>query len=102
MIGYSYFGLIDDVVERFPFEFQVDNNRLNFELTTQLIDGKPLFLNDGYLVLHPICKQSIQDKSGLLWDLLTRGFITVLHREGDDYRLDEMPEVMASKIDTYN
>ena len=102
VVGYSYFGLIDDVVDRFPFEFEVDNDRLNFELTTQLIDGKPLLLNDGYLVLHPICRQSIQDKNGLLWDLLTRGFITVLHRGGADYRLDEMPEVMAPKIDTYN
>jgi len=102
MIGYSYFGLMDDVVDRFPFEFSIDEKRIKFELITQLIDGKPLFLNDGYLVLHPVCSKSIQDQDGLVWNLLTRGFITVLHRGGDDYRLDEMPEAMADRnVESY-
>lgn len=103
MIGRSYFGLLDDVVERYPFPFKIDSNRMKFELCTQLVDGKPLYLNDGYLILHPVCHQSIQDMDGLVWHLITRGFITVLHRGGDDYRLDEMPEFMANErhIESY-
>lgn len=97
MTGYSYFGLLDDVLEQYPFDFKLNSKRLKFELSTQLIDGKPLILNDGYLVLHPVCSKSIQDMDGLIWHLITRGFITVLHRGGKDYRLDEMPEVMANK-----
>lgn len=103
MIGYNYLGTIDDMVKKYPWRFKVTEDYFNHSLVVQIINGKPILINDGYLMLHPIARKSIINVEGLLWELINSdsGFINVMTRGKDQYGLHEMPERMQSNIETY-
>jgi hypothetical protein len=92
--GFNYLGTIDDVAVRFPWRFTLTESALNHSLITQLIDGRPILLNDGYLVQHAIARQAVIDQQSLLWELMRVGYVRVMARGGDRYTLDEMPSRM--------
>ena len=92
--GFNYLGTIDDVAVRFPWRFNLTESALNHSLITQLIDGRPVLLNDGYLVQHAIARQAVLDQQSLLWELMRVGFVRVMARGGDRFTLAEMPERM--------
>lgn len=92
--GFNYLGTIDDVAVRFPWRFKLTESALNHSLITQLIDGRPVLLNDGYLVQHAIARQAVLDQDSLLWELMRVGFVRVMARGGDRYTLAQMPEKM--------
>ncbi len=98
--GFNYLGTIDDVAVRFPWRFKLTESALNQSLLTQVIDGRPVLLNDGYLVQHAIARQAVTDRQSLLWELMRVGFVRVMSRGGNRYGLAEMPERM-SKIDSF-
>lgn len=92
--GFNYLGTIDDVAVRFPWRFKLTESALNHSLITQLVDGRPVLLNDGYLVHHAIARQSVIDQQSLLWELMRVGFVRIMARGGDRFTLAEMPEQM--------
>ena len=98
--GYNYLGTIDDVAVRHPWRFKLTESALNHSLITQLLDGRPVLLNDGYLVHHPLARQAVLDRNSLLWELMRVGFVRVMSRGGDDYTLAEMPYRM-SKVQSF-
>jgi hypothetical protein len=98
--GFNYLGTIDDVAVRFPWRFKLTESALNHALLTQLIDGRPVLLNDGYLVQHKLAREAVMDQQSLLWELMRVGFVRVMARGGDLYTLDEMPAQM-SKIRSF-
>lgn len=104
MQGYNYLGTIDDMVEKYPWRFNVTKDYFNHSLIVQIINGRPILINDGYLMLHPIAQKSIMDDEGLLWELINSnsGFINILSRGKNQYRLHEMPEIMKSNIESFN
>lgn len=99
--GFNYLGTIDDVAVRYPWRFKLTESALNHSLLTQVIDGRPVLLNDGYLVQHAIARQAVTDRQSLLWELMRVGYVRVMSRGGGRYGLAEMPERMA-KIGSFD
>lgn len=99
--GLNYLGTIDDVVERYPWRFKYDTSRLNHSLAVQLLVGRPILLNDGYLVNHSMGQKAVMEEDGLLWAMIEAGFVRIMSRGGDRYSLHEMPEVMQSHIESF-
>lgn len=95
MNGVNYYGSIDDVVHRYPWKFKLTSQRLFHSMAAQVIDGRPLLLNDGYLVNHPVARSAVLQKDNLLWALLEKGFVKLYVRGGENYNLQEMPERMS-------
>ena len=93
--GLNYLGLIDDVVHKYPWRFKVSKKRLLHSLATQVIDGRPILLNDGYLIHHPVAHEAMSDENHLLWVLLKDGFVKLFARGGENYSLAETPVKMA-------
>lgn len=93
-LGFTYFGTLDDVVLKYPWRFKVDTNYLNYSLAYQVITGRPVLINDGYLVNSPICRAQLQDRRSLLWTLIDCGFLAVLSRGKGRFGIHEMPEQM--------
>jgi hypothetical protein len=56
--GFNYLGTIDDVVVRYPWQFKINKKRLEHSLATQLINGRPIVLNDGYLLQHEVGQEA--------------------------------------------
>ena len=103
MTGYTYFGLMDDSVARYPWKFKLSEARLNHSLAAQVIHGKPILLNDGYLVQHSLGQKAVTQREGLLWELLASDldFVQVLSRGGARFGLHKMPEAMAPMVESY-
>ncbi|MEJ8856774.1 hypothetical protein WKW79_19525 [Variovorax robiniae] len=99
--SYTYMGLLDDSVVRYPWRFKVDVGVLNYLLTVELIHGKPVLLNDGYLVNNEIARAELLKRDGLLWELVRNGFVRVMARGGDQFKLHDMPLRMAEHIPTF-
>jgi len=99
--GLNFLGTIDDMVVRYPWKFKLTRSKLDAALVTQLIDGRPIVLNDGYLVNHPLARAALLDRKSLLWELMRIGYVRVLARGGRQYTLDEMPVRMAPTIKSF-
>ncbi len=97
----TYVGTLDDAVQRYPWKFRLDERQLDHLLTVELIHGNPLLLNDGYLLLHPLCRAALKNEDGLLWHLIRAGFVRVMHRGGDAFGLHELPSKMAPKVSSF-
>lgn len=100
--SYTYMGLLDDSVSRFPWRFKVDAETLNYLLVVELIHGKPVLLNDGYLINNPLARAALLSRNGLLWELVRNGFVRVMSRGGDEFPLQDMPLRMAPTIPTFD
>lgn len=99
--AFTYMGLLDDMAVRYPWRFPVDDKTLDYLLTVELINGKPVLLNDGYLVNNEFVRKAIINRDGLLWELVRGGFVRVMSRGGDDFGLHELPHRMAPQIPTF-
>ena len=95
--SWTYVGLLDDVAERYPWKFNLSKQFLEHLFVVELLHGKPLLLNDGYLVQNTYLRESILRREGLFWELLQAGFVSVMHR---GHSLAEMPEKMAKNVDS--
>jgi hypothetical protein len=97
----TYVGTLDDAVQRYPWKFRLDQRQLDHLLVVELIHGNPLLLNDGYLLLHPLCRAALMNEDGLLWHLIRAGFVRVMHRGGDAFGLHELPSKMAPAVSSF-
>ncbi len=98
--GFVYLGTFDDVVQRYPWRFQVDDRYLRSTLARQAIEGRPVLLNDGYLINHPTLRLQLLDRSSLLWELIDHGFVGIMSRGYGRFGIHEMPERMQH-IETF-
>ncbi|WP_232493767.1 hypothetical protein [Novosphingobium kaempferiae] len=80
----TYYGTLDDVVDRYPWPNPLDLRALRQQLVTSAIYGRQLLINDGYLVANPLLVPDIQniDKS-LLGAMLTTGVARLFSRNRD-------------------
>lgn len=99
--AYTYLGVLDDAVSRYPWQFRLTGKTLDYLLAVELIHGKPVLLNDGYLVNNEIARTALMQHDGLLWELIERGFLRIMARGGSQYGLHEMPLRMAPTIPTF-
>lgn len=95
--SWAYFGLLDDMAIKYRWKFTVDRAFLEHLLIVEMLHGKPVLLNDGYLVQNEYLQQSIVQKRGLVWELMQSGFVGVMNR---GLALPEMPERMAKHVDS--
>lgn len=90
--GFNYLGTLDDVVERYPWRFALNKRRLEYSLVTQLINGRPVLLNDGYLLQNSLALEAVRDEQSLLWEMIRKGYVRILARGGNRYQLHELPK----------
>ncbi len=91
----TYVGTLDDVVERFPWQFDADINYFNQLLVRKAILGEKILINDGYLLNNSAARQAILNPScSPLTSLIEQGFVRILSRNAD---LVSLPEKMADQ-----
>ena len=91
----TYVGTLDDVVERFPWQFDADINYFNQLLVRKAILGEKILINDGYLLNNCAARQAILNPScSPLTSLIEQGFVRILSRNAD---LVSLPEKMADQ-----
>ena len=78
---WTYAGTFDNMLHRFPWTENVTSAPLlDVQLAYSVVTGRPLMLNDGYLVLNPACQRSLADQYSPLRVLLRKGYVKVLSR----------------------
>ena len=92
----TYTGLLDDVMIRYSDEY-LSNDFFNKMIAKNIFFGGGLYINDGYLVNHPIARQYLYNDNSLLRRMLATGFIRILTRASSGETLSRMPETMANQ-----
>lgn len=93
----TYAGLLDDVMIRYGEGRELLSEEFfNKMIVKNLLFGSGIYLNDGYLVNHPIARRYLANPDSLLRVMLSTGFIRILSREKDADLLSKMPEKMAA------
>lgn len=92
----TYTGLLDDVMMRYSNDY-ASADFFNRIIAKNLFFGGGLYLNDGYLVNHPVARQSLYNENSLLRTMLSTGFIRILTRTRDGDGLASMPKRMADQ-----
>ena len=92
----TYSGVLDDVMLRYGRgrEF-LSADFFNKMILKNVLFGSGIYLNDGYLVNHPIARRHLAEPDSLLRLMIGTGFIRILSREPDGDALATMPERMA-------
>ncbi|NES17606.1 MAG: hypothetical protein F6K41_01295 [Symploca sp. SIO3E6] len=90
----TYTGLLDDVMIRYSDEYLSDDF-FNKMIAKNIFFGGGLYINDGYLVNHPIARRYLYNDNSLLRRMLATGFIRILTRASSSESLSQMPITMA-------
>lgn len=92
----TYAGLIDDVIVRYSDRY-LSQEFFNKMIAKNIFFGGGLYINDGYLVNHPIARRLLLDENSLLRVMLSTGFIKILTRARDVEGLQQMAQRMAEQ-----
>lgn len=92
----TYTGLLDDVMIRYSDEY-LSEDFFNKMIAKNIFFGGGLFINDGYLVNHPIARRYLYNDNSLLRRMLATGFIRILTRTSSSESLARMPLSMAEQ-----
>ena len=77
----TYYGILDDVVDRYPWPNPVDLKSIRSQLITSQIYGKTILINDGYLIANPLLVDDIKNiNTSLIGTLLTSGTARLFSR----------------------
>ncbi len=96
----TYFGLLDDVVARYPFSDTQGWDAIERSLVVHAIYGKPVLINDGYLIANEQLVPQLADLDvSLLGNMLMFGFARLFARGGVD--LAAGIEERAASINTH-
>jgi hypothetical protein len=90
----TYTGLLDDAMLRYTNDY-VGEKFFNKMILKNIVFGGGIYMNDGYLVNHPISRAYLHDDNSLLRVMLATNFIKVLTREQTPEALALMPKKMA-------
>jgi hypothetical protein len=92
----TYTGLLDDVMIRYSNEY-LSNDFFNKMIAKNIFFGGGMYINDGYLVNHPIARDYLRNDNSLLRRMLATGFIRILTRASSSEDLSQMPQKMADQ-----
>lgn len=98
---FTYSGVLDDVMAKYGPKM---NTRAFFQrmIAKNVFFGGGIYINDGYLVNHPLARHYLANENSLLRAMLRYGFIKILTRENSAQKLAEMPHTMArARIDSF-
>ncbi|MEM9840787.1 MAG: hypothetical protein AAF830_16765 [Pseudomonadota bacterium] len=94
MLQRTYTGLLDDSMLRHDADF-VGERFFNKMILKNLLFGGGIYLNDGYLVNHPVARRHLYNERSILRVMLSQNFIRLLTRTGAPEDLADMPLRMA-------
>ena len=84
-----YVGLFDDKVNDYPWQKPITLDYFNEVLIKQSLLGKPMAINDGYLLNYEAGRTAlVDDTKSPLRELINSGFIVMLSR--NEGKLHEM------------
>lgn len=92
----TYTGLLDDAVLRYSEDLKGEDFFRKMIAKNVLFGGK-VFINDGYLVNHPVARKYLATDGNILRVMLNQGYVRVLTRAADGEALAEMPVTMAER-----
>lgn len=95
LANYTYLGTADDLVQRYPWQIEMNLENFNNMLMRKALLGEKVLINDGYLLNLPAARHALLNPdSSPLKALIESNFVRVLSRNND---LIAMPESMAKK-----
>ena len=81
---WTYAGVLDDMVQRFPWTpNRLDGILLDLQIAYSIVTGRPLLVNDGYLVLNDSCLRALRREQSPLRVALRNGGLKILSRNPD-------------------
>lgn len=93
--SYTYLGTADDLVQRYPWQIEMDLTSFNNMLMRKALLGEKVLINDGYLLNLPAARHALLNPdSSPLKALIESNFVRILSRNND---LINMPEKMAAQ-----
>ncbi len=98
---FTYSGLLDDRMALYGPKM---NTKQFFQrmIAKNLFFGGGIYINDGYLVNHPLARSYLANENSLLRSMLRYGFIKIFTRERTADGLAKMPDRMAGlKIESF-
>jgi len=90
----TYSGLLDDSLLRYNPDV-LGARFFNKMIVKNLLFGGGIYLNDGYLVNHPVARAHLRNDRSLLRVMIATNFIRILTRAGSPDALIDMPHAMA-------
>src|SRR5688572_14178757 len=78
-LPWTYTGLLDDVMVRYSDEY-MSEDFFNRMIAKNVFFGGGMYINDGYLVNHPIARKHLVNRESLLRQMINVGFVRVLTR----------------------
>lgn len=80
----TYYGVLDDVVDRYPWPTSMAPQAIRQQLITSAIYGKQILINDGYLIANPMLLEDLRDiRHSLIGVLLDSGTARLFTRSGN-------------------
>lgn len=92
----TYTGLLDDVMARYSTDY-LTQEFFDKMIAKNVLFGGGMYINDGYLVNHPIARKSLYDEDSLLRVMIDVGFIQILTRSSTPDDFYQMPIKMAKQ-----
>ena len=82
--SYTFMGLLDDEVERYPFNAKIDSDYIYASLLKSIFFSGPLLILDGFLLQHTLCREALfGDSSHPLRVLIDEGYLGIVSIEQD-------------------
>lgn len=90
----TYTGLLDDAFIRYAGNYATEAF-FNKMIAKSVFFGGYLYINDGYLINHPLARRYLQNDDSLLREMLYAGFVRILTRTQKVDDLVALPEIMG-------
>ncbi len=94
----TYYGILDDVVQRYPWPARINLRSIQHQLITSAIYGKRILINDGYLLANPMLVDDLSDIGHSLTGALLRSGVARLFTRSGDSNLAEGIERTAEHV----
>jgi|GEM_PF-3391574 hypothetical protein len=88
----TYTGLLDDAFIRYEGDYATEAF-FNKMIAKSIFFGGYLYINDGYLLNHPLARRYLLNPNSLLREMIYAGFVRILCR--DKEKLADLPDLMS-------
>ena len=97
----TYYGVLDDVVDRYPWPAKLNLQSIQHQLITSALYGKRILINDGYLVANPMLIGDLANIAESLTGSLLRADVARLFTRSGASNLAEGIERTAPHVSTH-
>jgi hypothetical protein len=101
-VRWTYAGALDDMVQSYPWtKIEMTKKKLDVHLAYAVVTGTPILINDGYLILHSACFESLRRADSPLRVLINKRYIRVLSRNSERSLVQVVKDGAGQEITTY-